>query len=194
MASNEGKTLLSLLCGDKWLWDPGHSYSLRFHENGTGEIVACDALVMFILAEFDWKPVDTTASLTQPLELGDSKTFQFSISLTLTKRKIPQIGGVSTQRYSVNETVLEEGAFQPKEYTLRLEQGMFKPTDPSNPFYEWHRLRMVFSPSPYPPLEQWKRKQPAGVLRFWEKDTFYSQRIPEEEVTRRDDSAMEGNS
>ncbi|KZL80868.1 hypothetical protein CI238_01910 [Colletotrichum incanum] len=82
MTGNEYKTHLSLLCSDKWIWDPGHAYSLKFYENGTGEaslITARDAMVLFIAAEFDWKPSGTTPSLAQPFEPDQNNATQFDI-------------------------------------------------------------------------------------------------------------------
>ncbi|GJC94246.1 hypothetical protein ColKHC_03072 [Colletotrichum higginsianum] len=167
---NKGKTLLSLLCGDEWAWDQGRVYSLKFHENGTGEITACQEMVIFIAAEFDWESSGTTPTLAQPFEPDHDNGTEFDVQITLTKRRMAKI----PDRYKINEENLEESAFQPKKYRLRLEQGMFMPKEPP----AWHRLRLAFNPSPYPTLDHWKCKQAAEAIRFWEMDTFHSQKVP----------------
>ncbi|OAQ97918.1 hypothetical protein LLEC1_08043 [Akanthomyces lecanii] len=81
---------------------------------------------------------------------------------------------------------LRDGAFRPKTYALRLEQGEFRAqscapeegqaqaaaTTQHRPRFQ---LRLTLDPSPYPPREEWLRPERApDSMRFWEWTQFCS--------------------
>ncbi|KAF9877451.1 hypothetical protein CkaCkLH20_05151 [Colletotrichum karsti] len=101
--------------------------------------------------------------------------------MTLTTRRIPKIGIMSTANWTVNEGSLHETAFLPREHSVRLERGAFMPKERGNHFFERHRLRLVFDPAPLPGKEHWRYKPAAEALRFWERDTFYAGQVAEGE-------------
>jgi hypothetical protein len=82
----------------------------------------------------------------------------------------------------VNAGSLEDGAFQPRLFAVRIEQGLFEPPaatrSRSKGFYcaepDLHYTRrLVFDPSPYPPESQWKRTRWfSSNVAYWEWKEF----------------------
>jgi hypothetical protein len=78
----------------------------------------------------------------------------------------------------VNGGSLTDDAFQPKIFTIRIEQGIFElpatVTYDSKPYgLKWTR-RLVFDISPYPPVYEWKKtkwNRESGVW-FWDFKEF----------------------
>ncbi|KAM3477264.1 hypothetical protein MY8738_006544 [Beauveria namnaoensis] len=194
------ETLLSILCSEPWRWDSFASSEITFNQDGTGKLTCRAELNIWIAAEIEWKAHDA-ASLQQqqqiistsqqdaaPLAAGPIK-----IDLTLTKRRIPHFGdrgadvsssssSSSSSGQGINEEALEEAAFLPKTYTLRLEQGHFHAQSYTPEQAPQHtprfQLRLTFDPSPYPPREEWLRPERApDSMRFWEWTQFCSRQI-----------------
>lgn len=160
--------LLPVLCHE-WTWNPDESCTVEFNENGIGKIYCSVEFSVFIAAEFDWKTRSN-------LNIETSFPATIDIDMTLTKRNMndPNL---------TKEDVLEDTAFQPKTYSLRLETGSFPVTKRTtygyNPIYMY---RLLWNKSPYPPLEEWNgRSQGAAkACKFWERKDFYHSRIEAE--------------
>lgn len=83
----------------------------------------------------------------------------------------------------MNEARLADGAFRPKVYTVRLEQGRFAlpghvetATDPR------YVLRIVFDTSPYPPRSEWRVPEMGPeALCVWDMKEFVARVRPEQE-------------
>jgi hypothetical protein len=59
----------------------------------------------------------------------------------------------------VNRGCLLDGAFQPKSFTVRIEQGNFAPPGHINDIFtrkKGYTKRLVFDKPPYPPESEWK--------------------------------------
>lgn len=196
------EVLRSILCGeDYWCWDPHGGCTIKFNEDGTGEVhrttysssletswtvykLLCAAeLLLWIAAEFEWK-LQNIESLDQNVDLknviDDARknhprlVGRFTIELTLSKRCFPRLRQ-SVQGRKCNESLLIDDAFLPKTYTITLEKGFFKtPYDVIEDEYtQRYALRLVWEPSPYPPREEWKGAQPySEALKFWEYKIF----------------------
>lgn len=150
------------------------------------QLVTRRELCLFIATEFDWKPhslealnknVDTAGDSAQELFLG-----QVNIELCLTKRRMQKLGYVNTERYTINEALLRDEAFFPKQYTLSLAKGEFNTVDDT----QWNDLsrapkfayRLTFDYSPFPPRDEWKEPKGApDAVRFWEWKEFFSRQI-----------------
>ncbi|PWY93011.1 hypothetical protein BO94DRAFT_544062 [Aspergillus sclerotioniger CBS 115572] len=179
------ETLRSILCAETWDWNDGTS-SITFHENGTGKLFCTTEVNLWIEAEIDWKPHNPDC-LDQVVTL-DNKSWksklvsEFSIEITLTTRLPHEI----TNRKIFNEGWLNDEAFRPKTYNIRLEQGRFR-----NQFDIMHNvrdgsqyaLRLVFDPSPFPLDEEWNdRSNGPHVMKFWEWTEFNARRYEEKEL------------
>ncbi|KAE8366757.1 hypothetical protein BDV27DRAFT_124901 [Aspergillus caelatus] len=181
------ETLLSILTGEPWSWDPYESNQIRFNKDGTGTLICRLELVVWIAAEFDWKPQNPEC-LSQPIDLPTnppkrpSHLTQFNIEIALTKRRIPALGDAVNRRI-INEQLLTDAAFLPKKYTIKLESGQFLcASDVGGGYSDSPRFgtRLSFDRSPYPPREEWKETD-GGVdaNKFWEWREFCSRRLPE---------------
>ncbi|KAE8402365.1 hypothetical protein BDV37DRAFT_284846 [Aspergillus pseudonomiae] len=102
--------------------------------------------------------------------------------MTLTTRR-PTTLGDSINRRVINEQLLTDAAFLPKEYTVTLEAGRFLcASDVGGGYSDSPRYgaRLSFDKSPYPPREEWKETGGGvGANRFWEWREFCSRRVPE---------------
>jgi hypothetical protein len=78
------------------------------------------------------------------------------------------------------ESILEDTAFRPKTYQVRLQKGKFevkgRTTYGYTPTYEY---RLLFDVSPFPPLDEWAEKAPARYNYFWKREDFYQGKIEE---------------
>ncbi|KAK2598205.1 hypothetical protein QQS21_005682 [Conoideocrella luteorostrata] len=181
------ETVLSVLCSEPWRWDLFGSSEIRFRQDGTGELICRAELNVWIAAEVEWKPRHAE-SLNQefnPNQHDSALVHQIEIELTLTKRRIPDLGGVDMFGYRINEDVLEEEAFMPKTYIICLEKGSFhaqshQPQE-EQPLVEQtgkFELRLTFNPSPYPPRQEWKQPDRApDAMMFWEWTQFCCRQI-----------------
>ncbi|KAE8143868.1 hypothetical protein BDV38DRAFT_232145 [Aspergillus pseudotamarii] len=181
------QTLLSTLVEEAWSWDPYESNQIKFNKDGTGTLICRIELVVWIAAEFDWK-LKNPECLSQSIDLPTnppkrpSRLTQFNIEITLTKRRIAALGDAVNRRI-INEQLLTDAAFLPKEYTITLETGQFLcASDVGGRFGDSPRFgtRLSFDKSPYPPRQEW-RETDGGVdaNEFWEWREFCSRRLPE---------------
>ncbi|PNY24992.1 Uncharacterized protein TCAP_05076 [Tolypocladium capitatum] len=191
--------LLSILCADTWILDSMGAFQITFHTDGTGEVtcrglllpaemrltetqLVCRAeLLVWIAAEFDWKPTSAespkTSDATHDGFDKPNPVDQADIELTLTKRRIP--GDAGFERYRINEALLTDDAFLPKTYLISLERGVFlapfdaQATDNHHPYTARFAYRLSFDKSPYPPREEWREPEGApDAIRFWEWKQF----------------------
>lgn len=192
-----------------------------------------EGLRLVIAAEFDWKFVDPEAERLADEATESGVLWEFKIEMTLTSRIHPLYKhgdqwGQSTQRAQAHQQQqqqppLEAGsgepasvpcrwaplapaAFQPKQYSLRLEKGRFiepfhkfqkKPyplfqPDPYGFAPDRYAYRLLFDTSPYPPRDEWlveHAMEPSVVkaclnyCRFWEYREFVWTFIPKSEQT-----------
>jgi hypothetical protein len=160
---------------------------------------------VFIAADLTWKAVDST-NLEQviPIPINNTNTntnasinqspspltSPFTLEITLQKRRIPSLQDARFDKHKLNEKILTDAAFEPKTYTLRLEQGRFRTphellNDGKNcpDWVPWYALRLVFDTSPYPPRKEWKYadEQPVpDVYKFWEWKEFCTRELPKQ--------------
>ncbi|KAM5464423.1 hypothetical protein MauCBS54593_006936 [Microsporum audouinii] len=154
------ETIRSILCGKHWKMDSRSYVRIEFFENGTGEMIFYgSAMNVFIAAETDWS-VTNPDILDQTVHQGDtsgtSLLAEFNLNLTLTKRALPD-----NAEYTINEARLEESAFRPKSYNVRLERGSFiSPHDMIDgrvsPLTKRYEFRLACDKTLYPPTEDWK--------------------------------------
>ncbi|EFY94155.1 hypothetical protein X797_011667 [Metarhizium robertsii] len=181
------ESLLSILCSETWHWDSEDASQISFNENGTGKLICRAELNVWIAAEFDWQPHDKQA-LSQMVDLakrdGSPIDFQTKVNMTLTKRRIPSLGNADMSKYNINESLLAQAAFEPKTYTITLDQGtFFSPYDAQFPgaqteFTPLFRLRLTFDTSPFPPRCEWQEPRGApDALKFWEWKQFCGREI-----------------
>ncbi|KAK3317925.1 hypothetical protein B0H66DRAFT_477706 [Apodospora peruviana] len=174
------ETLASLLCGPRWTRDPDESKTLRFLPDGTGELVCRVEYHLLIAAEFDWRLLSSHQFETSDTSnTMDPTTRQYEIELTLTKRRIPKIGEVSTVGMKLNEEMLKEVAFEPRIYQIRFEQGRFPvcfgPRGAVGYITEWFGLRLILDRCPYPSPSEWQNEQAVQFYDLWDKSDFYGQ-------------------
>ena len=132
-----------------------------------GKLSAGGGFCWSILSEFEWKstaiePLDdnqTPQDHQSPHLLG-----QLNLEITLTKRLPPFARKRHEENTMVNGGSLTDDAFQPKSFTVRIEQGNFStPARLNDEFAHldhsrdltWTK-RLVFNTSPYPPESEWK--------------------------------------
>jgi len=135
---------------------------------------------VWIAAEIVWKSLqDAASSFDEPFGVDSTESKQGTVEITLTKN--PSTSLRSLAGYRINEALLEEEAFQPKTFQVRLEKGRFlTPFDRSHGLTENPEfgLQLSFEPSPYPPREQWQTPKGApDAMKFWERKTFCSKRL-----------------
>ncbi|PYI08320.1 hypothetical protein BO78DRAFT_416770 [Aspergillus sclerotiicarbonarius CBS 121057] len=179
------ETLRSILCAETWDWNDGTT-SITFYENGTGKLFCTTELNVWIIAEVDWKPHNPD-TLDQVVVL-DNKSWkptiirEFSIEMTLTTRRPPG----TDYKGVLNEGWLNDEAFRPKTYNIKLEQGRFR-----NQFDIMHKvrngsqyaLRLAFDPSPLPPDEEWnERSLGPHAMKLWEYTEFNARKYDEKEL------------
>jgi len=153
-----------------------------------GKLCAGGGFCWSILSEFEWNSTaiehlddnQTPQGHQSPHLLG-----QLSLEITLTKRLPPFARKKHEKNTMVNEGSLTGDAFQPKSFTVRIEQGNFStPARLKNEFAHlgsdrdltWTK-RLVFDTSPYPPESEWKEtwkelwKEPDG-RNYWDCKEF----------------------
>ncbi|KAE8371139.1 hypothetical protein BDV26DRAFT_303117 [Aspergillus bertholletiae] len=183
-----GETLLSVLTGESWFWDSTEANQITFNKDGTGTLICRTELNVWIAAEFDWK-LQNSECLEQHIDLTGnppkrpSLLSQFTLEMALTKRRIPKLGDVDMQRRIINEELLTDAAFVPKQYAIKLKTGQFlaafdaREHIKNSPNFA---LCIEFDKSPYPPQEEWKNPEKApNDLKFWEWKEFTCHRLPE---------------
>ncbi|KAI9833359.1 MAG: hypothetical protein M1819_003754 [Sarea resinae] len=158
------ENLRSILCGeDHWHWDTDNANTIKFNEDGTGE------LNIFIAAEFAWEPKNPTSlggiggTRRNPHPIS-----QFGIEMTLAKRATPRMREPQWRGWLINELLITDGAFLPKACTVKLEKGNFLTPytidyiiSGEGPYTPHYAIRLAFDKSPYPPRQEWK--EPTGA-------------------------------
>lgn len=131
------------------------------------QLSAGGGLSYSILSEFTWKETTTALSAptdyTQPSRNGDSSQLigQFNIEITLSKR-VPNWAKMLRKSDIVNGGSLEDEAFLPKSFGVRIEQGHFavpcedRCSTPGSKVARDYTRRLVFDRAPYPPTSEWK--------------------------------------
>ncbi|MBE3042646.1 hypothetical protein IMZ48_08730 [Candidatus Bathyarchaeota archaeon] len=142
-------------------------------------MVCGTGMSLFIAAIFDWKPTADrdAASLERAVAADDSgdgiPPVDIALTVTLSNRRMPQYGAMSTAGWELHDTILAKGAFRAKTHAVRVERGTFPIIGASDGLCHWYSLRLVFDKSPYPPLEEWVKKRPADIHKYWERTDFY---------------------
>ncbi|TVY44160.1 hypothetical protein LOCC1_G005920 [Lachnellula occidentalis] len=183
------ESLCSILSGDDWIIDllAPFSKSLKFNLDGTGELWCCGEHYMWIALDFQWKSIGVGQPVTSATAATRSNKSpqimgQLNIEITLSRR-IPQEVEPRYAGFVFNQ--LEDTAFQPKSYSIRIEKGHFvRPSAVGSPVNYKHpdkyALRLLFDKSPYPPREEWT--EPEGGPdsgRFWNITEFVGRDAPE---------------
>ena len=143
------QSLGSLLC-QEWWFDRDHRSWITFQRDGTGQVrffsfppglihhmlirhmliiryqLSCgDENNLFIAAEFQWEVGNALDVTLHPDDPG--VLIQCTLQITLQKQcwdpTIPRRG------YKINEAVLTDDAFLPKQYALTVERGRFATAD-----------------------------------------------------------------
>lgn len=177
-----------------------------------------EGLRVILAIEFDWKFADPEAEQLADKGTESSVLWEFKIQITLTSRihplyrkgdqwgqsqRPPRAGDESAP---CNWAPLAQSAFQPKQYSVRLEKGRFiepfknfhkKPfplfqPDPYGFAPDRYAYRLWFNTSPFPVRDEWQPKhamQPSAAeaclnyCRFWEYREFVWTLIPKSEQT-----------
>ncbi|KAI5920266.1 hypothetical protein F4810DRAFT_713620 [Camillea tinctor] len=197
-SSNNNNDGMSILCGETWHWDSRDENQITFHKDGTGELICRAELNVWIAAEFDWKllglgsagsaGVAKSRGCCGPSDSHDllPSASQFQLEITLSKRRIPALGGARMDQYKINEALLRDAAFAPKKYAVALEAGEFvtqfdaRSREGSHllPGTPRFRFRLSFEPAPYPRREDWVDPQGApDAMRFWEWNQFCGRQV-----------------
>jgi hypothetical protein len=147
---------------------------------------ACGGFAIFIYSEFKWKattipPPDLTTSPTD--EETQRLIGRLRLEITLTGESPP-----NAKRYQkgadINRGALNDEAFQPKSFIVRIEDGSFMtPCAVDSPYpnlrgKSWTK-RLVFDTSPYPPESEWKEDAYWGACNpdagsYWDFKHFVS--------------------
>ncbi|KAH8663383.1 hypothetical protein BGZ60DRAFT_411197 [Tricladium varicosporioides] len=194
---NYSHTLLSLLCSNRWRWDSAGYSAIIFNADHTGELKCASDSSYFIGAKFEWKAKDPNTRCWQATTTDTTQLqCQFVIEITLQKQGVGSPSGTAqtdpayTFLPHLQTTHLNDEAFLPKIFTIRLEKGRFATqcdrlyggktwygANRLDPWATWFSFKLVFDPSPYPPRKEWKDFQagsfPEGT-HFWEWNEFYS--------------------
>ncbi|KAK2831929.1 hypothetical protein FQN49_007028 [Arthroderma sp. PD_2] len=183
------ETIRSVLCGERWRLDSRSIVDLDFNADGTGRMIFGGEIIFYIAAEFDWSAEDS-AILDQIIHRASDEgnepclLTEFDLNLTLTKRAIPFSGTYPIPRHTINEGRLEESAFVPRTFSVRLEKGSFiSPHDmcDGRVFRTTRRyaLRLSFDETPYPPTDTWKPDRlPLDPMQIEGWTAFYCEPMP----------------
>jgi len=185
------EALCSILCGEnEWCFHT-EGQSIKFNQEGTGELWCRCNFNYFIAAELEWKSIDPPNRSTQITRSTNSLTHtklpqllgQLTLEITLVKQ-IPQHARAFLSRSTIlNELGLTDAAFRPKSYTIRIEKGNFvepcciRGMSPSMPRFA---LRLLFDTSPYPPRVEWRAPEGGPDSNcFWEHREFVGRAAPD---------------
>ncbi|TVY52689.1 hypothetical protein LCER1_G007945 [Lachnellula cervina] len=178
------EALCSILCGeDEWSFD-GEDKAMKFNSDGTGELWGRTCTQCWIIVDLQWKSIsvkgpDTNAAPVQS-KTAPSLIGEIELEITLLNR-IPQ----EVQAYRSNPVFneLEDGAFQPGVYSIRIEKGNFIlpcfAGDDGDRINTRYALRLLFDRSPYPPRKDWTEPEygPDGCG-FWDRKEFVGRSTP----------------
>jgi len=164
------EALCSILTGEsEWVYH-SEGKSIKFKEDGTGELWCCKDGHFWIAAELEWKSIETSentneATTTVQKTGGPQLLGQLNLAITLIKRLPRQLDSQPGARdYVLNERGLTDEAFQLKKYTISIEKGNFiEPcyigSSASKLDRSRYELRLLFDRSPYPPRSEWIRPE-----------------------------------
>lgn len=167
------------------------SYMPKMPSTVLGKLCASGGFCRSILLEFEWKstaiePLDDNQTPQDPQ--SPHLLDQLNIEIALTDRLPPFARKYHEKDTMINGGSLTDDAFQPKSFTVRIEQGNFllpilltnesanlSPGRGSTR-QNWTK-RLVFNTSPYPPESEWKEtwkelwKEPEG-FNYWDCKEF----------------------
>jgi hypothetical protein len=171
----------------------------------------CGGFVSFILSEFEWKNISIKPLNDNKAPQDDNQTPQgdqslhllgeLNLEITLTGRLPSYAQKFLEKNTMVNRGCLLDDAFQPRSFTLRIEQGNFSPPGHINDVFTWKKgytKRLVFDKPPYPPESEWKEdwKEDWTVDKghnWWDYNEFVSDNPRVKEMVARDNSVRNIN-
>ncbi|TVY37292.1 hypothetical protein LOCC1_G006046 [Lachnellula occidentalis] len=171
------EALCSILCGEnEWSFDT-EGRSIKFNQDGTGELWCRCQFNYWIAAELEWKSIDPpkrSAQITSPPSNSTHRKppqflGQLTLEITLGKQ-IPQHARANlSQSTMLNELGLTASAFRPKCYTIVIEKGHF--IEPccigfAPPSTTKFALRLLFDTSPYPRARSGKGRRAGRIVIF----------------------------
>ncbi|KAI1174438.1 hypothetical protein F4777DRAFT_384725 [Nemania sp. FL0916] len=169
------ESIRSILCRHSWNEASGWECWIIFSEDGGGRLMYRNQITLFIVAQIQWRVLSDASLLDKPITGDQAEDIgtPLEIEITLTRDSPHWIG----DRSKNNEHQLNDEAFLPKTYTVRLETGEFSPcglrgvlVPESAPK---HKFRLVFDKSPLPSREEWKRPtRAAAKFKPWEWTEF----------------------
>ncbi|KAI8959227.1 hypothetical protein F5Y11DRAFT_333834 [Daldinia sp. FL1419] len=188
------EALCSILSGEEWSFDL-EGRSIKFNNDGTGELWCRCNFNVWIAAELQWKSLgslgDSSENIETPSQAASSAQGrgprllgQLNVEITLEKRLPESVRTTILSKSTIiNELSLTDEAFRPKSYTLRIERGNFiEPCYVGFPSADKPRfaLRLIFNKSPYPPRPEWRKPDggPDGG-QFWDHVEFVARVSPE---------------
>jgi hypothetical protein len=136
-------------------------------------------LSVLIRAEFSWRLVRNPIrriDVPRPYGDEDAHSLEYGLEMTL-KRRMHEDFPRPRRRF--NDTNLDDAAFLPKTFTVRLDHGQLPPQGHVSQYSQWYRYRLTFEPSPFPPLDEWKYKSPAKANKFWRWKEFMACALPD---------------
>ncbi|KAI1098839.1 hypothetical protein F4804DRAFT_323625 [Jackrogersella minutella] len=189
------EALCSILSGeDEWCFDT-EGRSIKFNRDGTGELWCRCNFNYWIAVELEWRSIKPPRDPSQNVEISSRVASaaqhrspqllgQLNLKITLSKRLPQRVqSSILSKSTIINELSLEDDAFQPKSFTVRIEKGNFiEPCYIGYPNSDKPRfaLRLLFDRSPYPPRSEWKMPEggPDGG-QFWDHIEFVSRPSPD---------------
>jgi len=176
------ESLCSILSGeDNWNIDIT-GMSIVFNPDGTGELWCRGDIYIWIALDFQWKSIGVgqpVASATAATRSNKSPQLmgQLNIEITLLRRMPQEVQPWA--KCVFNE--LEDTAFQPKSYSIRIEKGHFvRWCEAGSKSPSRFRLRLLFDKSPFPPREEWMKPEGGpDSSQFWNITEFVSREDPE---------------
>lgn len=137
----------------------------------------------YLGADIQWTcpdPESLSKVIDIPKTRGSQHLAQFNINMAIEKHPVPIFYSAGPHKFHP-ERALAEPAFQPKDFTICLEKGIFPtPICAKNPKDDPHArkyaLQLALNSSPYPPPEEWTNESnhSASGARVWEWTTFAS--------------------
>lgn len=178
------ETVTDTLCGKTWTMFPDTEKTLKFNQDGTGEMICRIEYMMLIAAEFDWALLPAEGASTGAAQdglLGQN----FDLDLALTKRRLEKAGSQSLEGMKINEQMLKETAFEPKRFRISFEEGRFPVSygerGTESAITGWYKRRLLFDTSPIPSVEHWREPGRAENFELWKHSDYYAERLPRAE-------------
>ncbi|PSR81351.1 hypothetical protein BD289DRAFT_393570 [Coniella lustricola] len=173
-----------------WVFHSGGK-SIEFNKDGSGELWCCEDAHFWIAMVFEWthcekiEPRGEQTAMKNVQKKGGPRTLGTLELVVTVKPQLPEKldRQPGARAHVLNERGLTEDAFQPKRFTITVEQGNF--VEPcyvgeSSSFSSRYAFRLVFDKSPYPPRSEWK--SPEGgpdSAQFWNITEFVGRQSDE---------------